>query len=65
MARKTIGWILLVLGIIILVGSGAADVLGIGGSAGLGWRQLLGAAIGIIVALVGTWLAVRKPKLAK
>jgi uncharacterized membrane protein YccC len=60
MSKKTIGYILIVLGVAIVVISLAADLLGIGNSMGYGWKQLLGAAIGIVVAIVGVWLGMGK-----
>lgn len=48
-------------GVIILAGSLLADVLGVGSDPSMiGWRQLLGAAIGAVVAVVGIVLAIRK-----
>ncbi len=63
MSTKIIGWILIVLGIVIVVISAAADVIGLGNAAKMvfGWRQILGTAVGVVVAVVGTWLAMRKP----
>jgi uncharacterized membrane protein (DUF441 family) len=60
MSKKTIGYILIALGVILAIVSLAADVIGIGG-AGFGWKQILGTAIGVIVAIVGVWLALSKP----
>jgi hypothetical protein len=31
------------------------------GGAGFGWKQIIGTAIGVIVAIVGVWLALSKP----
>ena len=64
MSTKTIGLILIVLGVIIAVVSAAADVIGLGNQAqmGFGWRQQLGTAAGVVLALVGIWLATRKPQ---
>jgi len=40
----------------------AADMLGIGAQpVVIGWKQLLGAAIGLIIILVGVWLVSRNP----
>ena len=63
MSKKTMGLILIALGVVIAVVSLAADVIGIGNQVqlGLGWKQQLGTALGIVVALVGVWLALRKP----
>ncbi len=48
---------LLVVGIVILLVSALADVLGIGGSPNvLGYRQLSGIAVGAVLAIVGAVL---------
>ena len=62
MSNKTLGFVVIVIGVVIAVVSLAADAIGIGDRLGIGWIQLLGTAAGIIVALVGIWLAMRKPK---
>jgi hypothetical protein len=59
------GFILIVLGVIGVIGSLAADAIGIGTSPGIDWAQLLGAAIGLVVALVGIWLAFSKTVVKK
>ncbi len=60
MSSKTISVVLIVLGIIILIGSLAADPFGLGKVAGFGWKQIAGAVVGIILGLVGYWLSRRK-----
>ncbi len=57
MSKKTIGIVGLILGIIILVVSLGADVFGLGNAMGFGWKQILGAVLGVILALVGGWMA--------
>ena len=59
MNKKTIGYILIALGVILAVISLAADVIGIG-SPGFGMQQILGTTVGVIVAIVGVWLALSK-----
>jgi len=61
MSKKTIGFLLIILGVIVLVVSLAADTLGIGSGNGFGWKQILGTVVGVIVALGGVWLALNKP----
>lgn len=51
--RKTIGMALLVIGVVLLVASLAADVIGIGGTAIFGYKQIIGAIVGVITAVVG------------
>lgn len=65
MSKKTIGYLLILVGVILAFVSLGADVLGIGNQSGFGWQQLLGTAIGVIVVLVGVWLALRKPNQTK
>ena len=61
MSTKSIGFALIVLGVIVLVVSLLADVIGVGQYPSvIGWRQYLGAAIGFIIAVVGAVLAMRK-----
>jgi hypothetical protein len=51
--KKTMGIALLVIGVVLLIGSLAADAIGIGGSPGFGYIQIIGAVAGGIVAIVG------------
>jgi hypothetical protein len=62
MSKRTIGFVLIVLGVVVAVVFLAADVLGIGFSPGFGWQQLLAAAIGFITAIVGVWLVFSESK---
>jgi hypothetical protein len=51
---KIIATVLLVAGVVILLVSALADILGLGGSPGvLGYKQMAGIAVGAIVAIVG------------
>lgn len=61
MGKKTAGIVLLVVGIVILVVSLAADPLGLGGgNVAFGPRQIAGTIVGAIVAVVGVVLRLRK-----
>ena len=60
MGGKTAGIVLLVVGIVILVLSLAADSIGIGGSSGFGPYQIVGAVVGAIVTIVGLILTLKK-----
>ncbi len=53
MSRKTVGVVLLVVGVLLFLVSAAADSLGIGGSPGIGWKQMLGMVIGVVLAATG------------
>jgi len=65
MSKKTISSVLIVVGVIIVVISLAADLLGIGNISGFGWKQMLGTAIGVVVALIGVRLTMSKPSQKK
>ena len=58
--KKTIGIALLVVGVVLIIGSLAADAIGIGGAAGFGYKQIIGAVVGVIAAVVGFVLYSRK-----
>jgi hypothetical protein len=57
---KTIGIALLVLGIIVLIASAGADIVGLGAYKTFGWKQIVGALIGIGLAAAGFVLYSRK-----
>jgi hypothetical protein len=66
MSKKFISLGLIIIGVVVLVVSLSADYIGLGSStASIGWKQLLGAGIGFIVALVGIGLALRRSKTEK
>lgn len=50
---KTVGTVLLVVGVILLIVSLGADAIGLGGGARFGGQQILGAIAGIILIVVG------------
>ncbi|HSW37922.1 MAG TPA: hypothetical protein VLL97_00345 [Acidobacteriota bacterium] len=50
---KVIGWVVLVFGVILLTVSLLADLIGLGGMPGFGWRQSIGAATGGFMLLAG------------
>jgi len=61
MSKKTIGYALVALGAVIQVISLSADFIGLGQHPEIiGSNQLLGAAIGLIIILVGVWFVSRK-----
>ena len=62
MSKRTMAYLVIALGAVVLIISLAADSLGIGGAPGIGWKQLAGAAVGLIVMVCGVWLASRKAK---
>ena len=58
--KKTTGIALLAVGVVLLIGSLAADAIGIGNMTGFGYKQIVGAVAGVIVAVVGFVLYSRK-----
>ncbi|MBN1451487.1 MAG: hypothetical protein JW963_10770 [Anaerolineales bacterium] len=59
--KKTVGIALLAVGVIVLIVSLAADLIGFGGAAdAFGYKQIIGAVVGVIVAVVGFVLYSRK-----
>jgi hypothetical protein len=59
MGGKTVGIVVLVVGIVVLLLSLAADPIGIGGG-GFGPRQIAGTVVGAIVTVVGLVLTLKK-----
>jgi len=55
MSNRTIGILIIVVGVLLVVASLAADLIGIGSGGGLGWKQLLGAGVGVLVVAAGVW----------
>jgi len=51
--KKTIGTVLLVAGVILLIVSLGADVIGLGGGGRFGSQQILGAVAGVILLVTG------------
>jgi hypothetical protein len=53
MNNATLAWVLIGIGAIVVLIALFADPLGLGKSAGFGWKQGLGVIIGIVVILAG------------
>ena len=53
MQQKRLSLILIVVGIIILLVSLLADVIGIGGYPGIGYKQIIGAIVGAVISIIG------------
>jgi hypothetical protein len=64
MNKRTVGYILIALGVVGLIVSLAADYIGVGSYPGINGTQLLGAVLSLVVALVGVWLARSKAEQA-
>jgi len=55
MSKKHLGTLLIILGVLLAIVSLLADMLGIGNGTGLGWKQILGAVVGGLIAVGGVW----------
>ncbi len=62
MTNRTISSVLIIGGALLLIVSLIADLIGLGSYPGLNWAQLTGAAVGLVVLIVGVWFVMRKPK---
>ena len=58
--KKSIGTTLLAIGAVLATCSLTADAIGIGGAAGFGTKQVLGAITGVILAFIGFVVHSRK-----
>jgi hypothetical protein len=58
--KKTLGIVLIVVGIVVLLLAVLANPLGIGNPARFGFIQIAGVVVGAIVALVGLYLALKR-----
>jgi hypothetical protein len=61
MNQRTLGWGLLVIGVILLFVSLTADLLGVGRGPGFGRWQWGGTILGIILVVLGGFLRQRSP----
>ncbi len=55
-AKKRAGMVLLLIGVVVLILSLIADVVGLGGHPGMGKQQVLGIVVGVVVAVIGLLL---------
>ena len=55
MTAKKISVVWMASGVVIILLSLGADLIGIGSDTGIGWKQLLGAGVGLAVFLFGLW----------
>ena len=57
MSKRTINLVLMAIGLILIVISLGADLIGIGSYPGINWAQLVGAVVGLVVLVYGFWLS--------
>jgi cytochrome c biogenesis protein CcdA len=55
MSKRNIGIVLIVVGVLAVIVSLGADAMGLGAAPGLGWKQALGAVVGMLIVAVGAW----------
>ena len=60
---RTLGVILLAIGVMVLVLALSADVIGLGQTQAFGFKQIAGALAGVLVATIGSVLALQKQTL--
>jgi hypothetical protein len=60
MNNPTLAWVLIAVGAIVVLIALFADPVGLGKSAGFGWKQGLGVVIGVVVIVAGFYLRRRK-----
>jgi hypothetical protein len=61
MNRTRSGWLLVVVGVVVLAVSALADPIGIGEGSGFGWKQAVGMVAGLLVAALGVVVVARRP----
>ena len=62
MRKKLISWLLIIAGVLLIVVFLGADLIGIGSYPGINYAQIIGAAFGVVVLIIGIWYLLRKPK---
>ena len=60
MTLKSISYLLIIGGAVLLVLSLSADMIGLGSYPGMHWAQLTGAAVGLVAGVVGIFLRLMK-----
>ena len=58
-SKRTVGIVLLLVGVVVLVLALAVDTIGMGGFSGFGRFQIVGAVVGAIMAVAGLVLTLR------
>ena len=61
MNQRTIGIVLLIIGLVLAALSLTADLIGLGEGSGFGYKQIAGLVVGVGGIIVGVVLLLRKP----
>jgi len=62
MNQRTIGIILLIIGLVLAALSLAADLIGLGEGGGFGYKQIAGLVVGVAGIIAGIIFIIRKPQ---
>ena len=65
MSKRTIGFIVILAGLILVILSITADMIGIGAKPGFGWNQTLGLIVGFLIVAGAGWWTWKKSRLDK
>lgn len=65
MSIRTLLYFVMIAGIVLVLLSIAADLIGIGAKPGFGWHQALGVTVGVIMAAGAAWVIQKKPGASK
>ena len=57
MSKKSLGMVLIFIGAVAAIVSLGADALGLGNGLGIGWKQIVGALVGVLILAVGAWFS--------
>ena len=55
---REVGFVVLAVGLVIALASGLAEVVGVGGGT-FGWKQMVGVAVGVVIAIAGLYIVGR------
>ena len=62
MQPRSFGLALAAVGIVVVAVAALADQIGLGESDALGWKQILGVVVGVVIAVAGSVIATRGEK---
>jgi len=55
MSKKSLSLIAIIVGLILMIVSLIADLIGLGSYPGINWAQIVGAVVGLVTVLLGFW----------